>query len=406
MKIENNQFILETKPRGVGCVYVGISILGATMVSGAVLYLNAVSGNLSWMDLPAPGFAILLGSILFMAGFSHKKMDFNATVIIDKEKQNVTFFKTEKRKYSFGMGLLSFIRIVGVMRSRTSGSGSSRRTEHYPTYQIFLVKKDGSHFWLDTFLDKEATEEFILSLHGFCGIAVRDECGFSLDRSTTSQYSNEFSEGISGHSEFIEIKDTQKGQQISLKKNRSLFTNSLAFLFYILFFSAPIMVLFIMRDPDWYFWIFFGVFSLLWYGILFLIVSVSMKKYIVYLNYDHLTIEIGYKISLLNRFMGAIIVIPRDKMEYIRVHRLEGGGFWLTISANESLSIPEPNFFQRSEYLNVEPMDAMFANEKIYGLWEITGYARSGMEADYADLLYLEDMLQRQFFLKEKPLES
>lgn len=405
MKIENNQFILEKKPKGMGCLYVGLSIIGFIIILGASFYIYIISDEINLMNATIPTFMIMLGSIFFLSGFSYKLMQLNSTVIIDREKQTVTFYKDEKRKYSFGLGTIAFVQITKVMKMRSSSS-SSAQNRSYPTYQVFLVKKDGSHFWLDTFLNQKNIKIFVESLYDYCGLAIHDYCGFSLDQDAREKYANEYSDPIPPPSKFIVIEETEKGKKINIKKKKSLFMFVLISIVFLLFFTAPILVFFAGGNPGIFFIIFFVIFGLFWYSILFFIVSIMMKRYTLYLKYNELVLDIGFKLGFIDKFWGSVINIPRDKIKYVRVHRLDESSFWLAVSADANLKSPEPNFFLKMGFLSKDSVSGLFPNEKVFGLWEISGMARSNQEADYLDLLYLENLIEKQFFLREKAING
>lgn len=404
MLIRDNQFIIEKKPKGVGCIYAALSFIGLIMVTGTGLFLYAIADEINFMTASIPTFVILLGSIFFLSGISYKMMQFNSTVIIDKEKEHVTFYQDEAKKNYFGLGQVAYIRIAKVMKIKSSSSSSAQNTT-YPTYQVFLVKKDGAHFWLDTFLNRNSTSEFIESLYQYCGLPIKDDCGFGLERKRNIDYVNEQSNPLHPPSQFIHMKETEKGKMIKIKNKKSFLIILLSSAAFLLFFAAPLLVFFSWGSPGIFFSIFAGIFGLFWYTSLFFIGFTMMKRSTIYLNYDELVLDIGFKLRFMDKFFGNIISIRRDRIKYIRVHRLDEGHFWISVSTDTTLEAPEPNFFLKMGFITKDSFSKFFPNEKVFGLWEVSSNIRPGKGADYSDLLFLENLIEKQFFLKEEPVD-
>ena len=91
------------------------------------------------------------GSVLIVAGLSMRSMNYNSTVVINTRREEISFSRGEQNdNVIFGLDDIAYARLLKVF-TRRSGSTSTSGSRRYATYQIFLVKKDGAHLWLDTF---------------------------------------------------------------------------------------------------------------------------------------------------------------------------------------------------------------------------------------------------------------
>ncbi len=402
-QLENNQLKLESKARGLGCVYVGVSFLGLFIVLGASLYTASIWEKSTVTDFFIPGFIFLFGMVFFLTGFSFRSMQFQSTVILDKDMEYVTFYKKPDKQYSFGLGQVGFIRVVLVYE--TSGSGSSRRS--YKTFQVFLVKKDGAHFWLNTLKDQNQAEDFIKTLADYLQIEVKDETELMLSREARRDYTKTKASFPRDYAHpFIKIDDIGTEKKIALKQTSSLFLIFFKFIIFVLFFGAPLIILGGGENAPIFFVIFGVIFGLFWYGAILLIFLLQLKKYELILKPDQLILHMRFSFTPLNAILSQKISIFKHHIKYIRVHRLNQGNYWLSVAVPRSIQIPKPSFIFNMGFINKKSIEELFPDEKVIGLWEIQGYLKPGQGADYSDLLFLEETLERYYRVNEDDLGS
>ena len=401
---EGNKITIEMKPKGIGCLYYGFAGLGYIIIIGAALYIAAIWEDISLWKAMIPGFVMLFGIVFAFSGSAYRKMNFQSTVVLDADQELLTFYKEEKNKFYFGLGRISYARLVKVMKSSGSGNGSRR----YPTYQLFLVQEDGAHFWLDTFISEKLMHESIQIFYDCLGMEIKDETGLEYNKVKRKQYGKmTMHQNESYISSFLDIKDEVDAKKISIKEKSSLSLSLFKFVVFVIFFSAP-LIIFLGQDsgPHIMFTIFAGLFSLIWYGILSLIFILQLKRFQIVVKYDELALDMKFSFPGLNKLLGKLVVIPRHQIKYVRLHRLDEGNYWLSISVSSQAPIPEPSFLFNLGFINKEAVKDLFPQEKVFGLWEVQGYMKSSYSIDYDGLLYLENLLQQHLKIEEKPISS
>lgn len=420
-KMSDTEIQIVSKAGIRGCIYPVIGVIGLVMVvlSALVTAGSLLEGGFSFGSLIG-GFIIVMGLIFMMAGFSANRMNFHSVCSINRNSEELIFYKTEKeRPYRLGFGDLSHLLLIKVIKHSSSSGGSGGRS--YPTYQVFLVKKDGAVFWLDTFLKKEEFRRRAEELALFTGFAVVDRTDSELSRSASRDYDKSVVGEWREHSPFVRMHDTAGRTEIVLTNKKSIGRGFILFLVFLLFVGTPLglAVQFVTRAaesptiPAIAIAVFGIVFALGFLSVVLLVLLLQLRDYMLIVDRLRLTVHLRFTLRAIDRRLGRTISLPHTAIRQIRVNRLDEGHFWLSLNAKPD-TVPEEKgaasllhkFFFNIGIFQKTGIRELESGERIIGLWEIPGWIGEGQGADYRDLHFLEQRLEEILQLEEETIES
>ena len=407
---ENQSLICEIKRGWAGCGYVFIGIVGFFILLGAGLYLlvlftgGADGEPPAIADFGVPSLIFLFGSVFFMGAFGGGRFNFYSRVRIDRNTETLELMRVKDRvEYRMALAEVGRIELQKVMKS---SSGSNSRP--YPTYQIFLVKRDGAFFWLDTFTNKEKFVDAVTLLASYTGLGVKDGTGLVAEVDRQREYTDRFGDSSSYEpSRYVEMTPGGDGTRITIQEKRTLYDRLMMVLVFTLFLSAPFVILsqFFSTTIDdagsWIFLVFVGPFCLIFLSIVVLIFITTSKVYEIRQVGYELRVLLRFRLAPLTKLLGRELAIPRSAIKAIRVNRLDEGHFWLSVATDGSVPTGAGGFLLGLGAFRKpgQSMSSPWGDRSVISLWEVPGWTKTG--AGIADLLHIEATLQRDLGIDE-----
>ncbi|MCB1327061.1 MAG: hypothetical protein H7A21_09485 [Spirochaetales bacterium] len=408
--------------RGTGCLYAGIGLIGGLLVLGAGLYLLASVGEEDTApgDLLMGAFVLLFGLVFLLGSFSGRSFSFRSELLVEPDRQELRLTRTDSSdpiRIPFGQALRYEIHRVFRGHGSVSYSNSESTRGRGPTYQIFLVLRDGSLFWLYTSADIEQVRALLGLLTERLLLPVRDLSGNKLDQSEARQYENPPAESSPESSSFVSVE--RKGGETSIRilEKRSLRTTLLKVLVFLLFFGAPLLIFrdMLVTPPDWsspHSYVFLvpaGIFAAFFLSVTIFMLLITLRSYRIVLRHANLIAELCLPWPL--RFLSRSRTVTRDMIRQIRVNRLDEGHFWLSVALETSYarSLLPPSgldFLFNVGAFSKTALHETSPDERVLGLWEVPGYLRADQGAGYHELRFIEKIVQQELGLVDGDLES
>jgi len=340
----------------------------------------------------------LFGLLCGIAIFRNLRKDFTlqAMLEIDSHNETMSLYNTDtKSDLQLGLGDFDHIRIKKVRVLNPN------RGTHLPRYdyQIFLIKQNGSAFWLDTQHEaqKEPFSNYIDQLTSFVGLEVKDFTEFELDRPATQTYTNVIDAKYTPSKWVVELHDA-KGTIFTLKSKRSVTNALVSILIYSFFFLVPAIMVAMYRDMEAPLILNLGalVVGLAYVTGILLFALTQFKRYILRLEQDALAIRLAFVFPIFDRIFGRLLNIPKDAIQNASVHRTANGHFWLALGIT-SFSVPTTDkvLFGAGAFQK-QGLDDINQDESLIGLWEISGW-RHNKSTTPQDLSYIADRIHNQY---------
>jgi hypothetical protein len=381
-----------------GSQYVIPIILGGLIMTGSAVLLVFILLGMAAKDfIPLGAIMFPFGLLFFMAGLSNKSRQFNYYVRFDVFHNRLEFYRDKPGKgYSFPFSEIDRIFLnTEVRRTQGSGSGGSTRSRTYNVYVIYLIKKDGAAFWLDTLGNVEEMREKARLLLATLPISCEDRTGSGLAKESINPYKTAGRE-IFQLSRGVEISNQPDGSSEILLRRRITPTGYLT-LFLIFFFMGGLVGVLIYNiiRTNVFLALFFSPFALVPVGIILFIVFLMQKHYRLILKRDSLIAKIEFKTSILNRKMGKEVSIPRNELRSVRLNRFDGGGFRLQLGLSKDFSIPDSTtlLFSAASF-GAAGIPGIEEEETVLPLWEMTPDTTDAEGASFADLAAIEQHIQ------------
>lgn len=403
------QLHIITTGKGMGCLYIGISIIGFLILSTTLLvFLAQITASKS-INIFLYLIIFFFGWLFFSAGFSRKSFDFRSEIVLDTEKQWMTFRKSpDDPQIHYQLADMAYIHLMETTKSASSDS-------RYTVYDLSMIHKDGSQFWLDEFRDRQACNHRARDLQKFLQLPIKDAIDGSLNHNGQNSF-QEISENIIElqPSKYLNVERKNGQTSIQLKAYHSLSKTMTYINVFGLFFSVPIYIVsqFFTTLQDWQnigsylFLAFGGVFVTLFISIVLVILVLQLKTYTIQLQLQTLTVHLNFKFALLNHYLGKKLTIDTDDIRSVRVNRGNEGHFWLSIHTRKSGKYRDSTgYLFQSGFFPKNKKPAGHIDQMVLPLWEIVGTQKCGLGPDYRDLYIIETLLQEELQLKERQVD-
>lgn len=390
---------------GGGCLVIFFVFIGLPLMAGSIIFLASKYPDIHFDS--STRFALVAamgGSVAILAGLSSRSMNYNSTVVINTRREEISFSRGEQDdNVIFGLGDIAYARLLKVFKRRHGANQSTSTRKSYATYQIFLVKKDGAHLWLDTFHGRGPLEKAVSLLHESVGIQIVDEISFSLSRDATKTFTNQLKEPPASASKFVTVESTISGKEIAIKEKTTLLKTTFFINVFALFTLAPLIVFAPAFDKGPFdLVIILTLFGAFWFSVIFIMLLSQLRIYRLAVTTNGLAICLNFPTSFLDGIFGKTIDIPSSSIAHVRTNRLDEGHFWLSLTTDRpylggSLSslLFNVGAFRKAK------MRELNDQEHVIGLWEVYGHTAKGQGADLNDLLYIEHLIQSNLGLSE-----
>ena len=390
---------------GGGCVVIFFVLIGLVVMAGSI---SSLASDYPDVDFDSSTrFALIFamfGSVLIVAGLSMRSMNYNSTVVINTKREEISFSRGEQNdNVIFGLGDIAYARLLKVFKRR-SGSTSNSGSRRYATYQIFLVKKDGAHLWLDTFHKRGALEKAVSLLHESVGIQIVDDTSSSLSRDATKTFTNQLTTPPASASKFVTVGSTRSGKEIVIKEKTTLLKATFFVNVFAIFTLIPVIIFISAFDKvSFERVIILTLFGACWFAAIFIMLLSRLRTYRLAVTANGLTISLNFPTFLLNSIFGKTIDIPSSSIAHVRTNRLDEGHFWLSLTTDRPyLGGSLSNLLFNVGAFSKNKMRELNEQEHVISLWEVYGYTAKDQGADLNDLLYIEHLIQSYLGLSEE----
>lgn len=392
-EISNNKLFIENKGRVQGCAASFFLVLGFIIVltSCGIIYLKSDSIEINIYTF----FTILLlefGVLAILAAINVFRKNFKAFLEFDLEREILSFSKNKKdKKLEISFSEFEKIRLV-KQNEMVSSTGTARSRW---VYLIFLIRKNGEHFFVDSTTNNVAFENIVQKLYDFIGLQIQDETDLGLEKIAVKKYSKFQEEGKFEQSNYVKIEKEYNFQVLSLKEEKSLFSRIVNFVLLCFVFTFPAYFLLTIynseKEPGTLFTVLGTVFLIIFFSLIFTFYLVGNKRYKIAIDSEQLIVKLIFKNTWLNNKFGKEIKIAKENIKDIRVNRLYEGHFWLScVLQNQTISTYSAVMFGMGVFKKSKAR-SLNNNETILGLWEVPGY--NDNEFNYRDLYYIKNWM-------------
>jgi hypothetical protein len=285
------------------------------------------------------------------------------------------------------------------MVTESSGSGSSRRTRNVHYYELGLLRKDGSRWWLASWRENQAERnKAAAELESLTGIRVYDLATGALPETTGARERLSPPSGAL-YSPFVIREMVPEGVRFRLKKRKPGFWDILSSVMIAPFFIAVFLlagVLMMIYGPV-PMKVFGSVFFIMGLAIGFIILANSVKQYLLTAGSVGITIKVRFPLL---KFLDKEFSLPRDRIDGLRTFRSPDGSFALAVVMKPG---PDNNdiSLMSSLFLGVgrrKVADTLDSTENSFFLWEIQPAGKTDRGPLPMDLILMEEELER-FYL-------
>ena len=397
-QIENGLFVFERKPDN-GCVYFLFSFIGVFLITGGcigLIYLIAAHNPLSIKDI----FVLVLffvGFLFLWTSVNSPAKGFYERIEFDNKAKILRFIPSSLRgkSYDIPYGVIAAL----TMNESLQSNGSSKSSKY--SYQIFVVRTDGSTLWISTFFGKSDCESAINELSEYTGFTVQDTKD-GIEKKAKHPYKNTGKATVDQHSEFIKIKTLPDGSSIELE---GLAPKGITKIVLIVFFACmlcfPALIFYYSGVLEDAIFTAFGIFFFIFfYGILFIVLLSQVKRYVVKVNSE--SIEVRMVVPLAT-FLSTRITVSREDIYAVRLNRAEEGHFRLIVAAKKrAKGLTERGvLFAKLGAYDTDPLK-MRKDEWTVPLWEISVWNKIGRSPTVFDLEVLEKYMDNVLAIEEQ----
>lgn len=368
-------------------ISVFIFLILAAFFGLSLYFPEKVQLNLFW-------FAILLFDLmLFFTAYNQKNLVQESKVRIDLFSETLKIKKQRKGiEATISIHTFQKVRIFKDIR-QLHGINSERPQEI--KYEIFLVQKNGSYFWLDTVFTEKRALELASKLSSFLNIELDSSLrGFSE--------SSGLEESIPEKGHLLEEFEPANRGLVRLSMDRDSFhtltipkieplSEKLVTLLLFLFLAC---IPFLMTDNSAGLianLVSFSI-SIFVYLIFALAYFSSRKNYILAARDRILRIQVQFPGFM--KSMNTEIDLPADHIVNIQIHRLDGGHYWLALQLKDGCEINMGDRIKAN--IGVFRKGALrqkYFHKQILGLWEVPFSKPDNKELSFQDLQFIRSWL-------------
>ncbi|HAA16150.1 MAG TPA: hypothetical protein DCE41_32375, partial [Cytophagales bacterium] len=275
--------------------------------------------------------------------------------------------------------------------------GNSSYTD---VYAVFLILKDGTHFWLyEVTNKKDRAIELAVEIQQYLGMKLEDSQGIGASAEASRSYQRQEENHNFRASAQLKTQTVQGGTEYTFRKRPSFSHRFTLFLVAYFFTGIPTFILTMVMDNGGGFGLWFVIpILVIFVAILFLVYLVQARQYRVIAGPERLEIQVKFRNALVQARLGRTFILTREQIQAVRLNRLQHGNFWLSLSLSPGAAL------NRTSSLLVN-MGAFGKNASLttqdkyttLGLWEIPLAANAKREPYLGDLLVVKDALERLY---------
>jgi len=362
----------------------GVSTLILTLCFAFAAVVYAKYGSL---DVGLPFFIFVgMGAIALYAGFNQKNINPRQYAFIDSAQEKIGFSKSQKGPFfELYFSEIRGIRLVqdGYFSNHMKDSiGSNNFTKQ--NFQIFLVQKNGSVFWIDSYNSAEQATNCALTLYEYIQVPVENLMNDTEFDLTTKNYLKE--------------PDNNRGTQGSIHLNPNVLTfkkvtsRSEKMGTYLLFAVIGFIPFAVINDSsrlsDYILSGFFFLIAIFFY-VAYLI---SKRKYFIHVSSQKITVNIQYRPE--GKKVTTSVEIPQSKLTAIQVHRLEKGNYLFAIRAKDLDLNVAKDLLLKAGLFRRTAIDEN--DDQLICLWEVPANKNDLDDLSLQNLYFIKNWITKQ----------
>lgn len=396
-----------------GWAYTLIAILGFILLPiGAVGFIAELSERLSTSTQTLQIFTttLLVFQLLTTLGIAMIYLRFSSNSI-KNYKEKIIFNNDNEiiQLYMNNLGdtpyEISYFDISHVRTVKELGG-----PDYSDVYHIYLIKKDGAEYWITGFNSKpDRFFELLDAIYTHAGFAVKDSSALGTEKKESRVYEPHETHMNYKKSDYIKESMAANAKIIGIKPSSiSLSAYFLGMIVYLFFLLVPLYIINMIISEETQdiigrgFAIFFVI---LWVGILFMLMFISLKDYILIVNNTGVRVELRLKLF---RLIKTSMFFPRDIIQYVRTNRQSGGACSLSLGVDAGFKSVKSGavFFMNLGVFkkNRGQLSKIVKGCKEVSLWELPVEIKAGKGPTLFDLSYIEKVIQDTLRLVEKDI--
>lgn len=270
-------------------------------------------------------------------------------------------------------------------------------------YQVFLIWENHAMWWLWESYDTEEVDQVVRLLADHLRLPLRDLTDLNLDQPGGSGYLEADSHSTLKTSIFYEEARLHGTLNLGLRYPRN-WLKRIAGLLVVL---GPTLALGFWSFRQWEshdhqanLWL-AGTTLMLASVLVATMIFWSEKRYQLSLKAAGLNIVLNFGNRLLNLLLKRKVTIPESVVQEIRLHRLPGGYFRLTVGLDEEFQVPVVrNPFFNAGVFRRKPSQVSQANLHEVNIWEVAPFHDPKNGPYLGDLVALQTALHRQYLTR------
>ena len=365
------------------------------------------------------GLLLLLFTIIGLHTMIHNlrgsgSLDLQDVLLIDTKTEELRITNIDtKLELRYGLGEFDFVEIRKTkhrMRRQSVADDSPAQMQYF-RYHIYLIKKDGSTFWIYTEREEERFLEKISILNAVLGLEVRDETELGLAKDAVRNYHKTIPTRFK-QSKWVAERDDEHGRLYTLNEQKHTLEEKVVRLsVFSVFALFPVLIMLEFVVPmlskesatwqayDYGILIFTSLFCLFYFICACLLIAGQFKKYFIRLNENEIDIRVHFSIKPADRLFGKYMQVPKNELRIAAVHRTSDGGHRLSL-ATKSQVMPQSgsSFLAKMGVFDTNQQDSQSESDYLLMLWSLSGVRyRNGPNAE--DLAYIAQSINDKYVL-------
>ncbi len=384
---------------GTGCLLVFMCLIaGFFFLLGLALAAFAGDWSLKAMGI----FSAVIGGVGVYAAIGNWKRDYRQSMFFDRRAEEFLMQSSVTNQEDFRVPFQRVDRLhLYRVHRRSSGSDSTTR---YTVYLLALVLHDGSELVIDSGGDGNSMAELARQVAEFTGFGVTSQSELEL----TIPASRSGSPGVSSSDRFgapalapsanVRESSVAEGREIRLQMpGMSTGAKIINVLVLGLFLAVPVFIF--MQAFDIFFMIFSGLFIIMFYSVVALVILMQLRGFAIIVNRSRLLVRIEFRAPGLSA-LNQEIEIPADQIEAVQINLSEEGHFWLAVCVGAGFELPTVSQFLANVGPYSKGLQTGPGEERRLSLWEINAFQAPGAKgASTRDLEYVAALLRDEYGL-------
>ncbi|MEQ9366404.1 MAG: hypothetical protein RIF32_19340 [Leptospirales bacterium] len=385
----------EGRSTGAGCLLVIMGLFtGVFLLIGMSLVVLVEDWSLKAMG----AFAAVIGGVGVYSVIGHWKRDCRRAMFFDSRAREFRLQSALTNQQDF---IVAYDRMDRLHMYRLHRSGSDSTTR-YTVYVLALVLNDGSELALESGGSAESIAELARRLADSTGLGVTSpaELKFTVPetRETTRPPPGapRFATTASPH---VRERSTTEGREVRVATAKMTTSAKVINALVLgLFLAVPVFIL--AQSFDLIFTIFAGLFVILFYSVVVLVILMQLRRFAVLLSRDRLVVRIEFPLPLL-KALNQSIEIPAGQIQAVQINLSEEGHFWLALSVSPEFELPQVSQFLANIGPYAKGLRTGPGDERRLSLWEINAFQAPGAGgASAEDLEYVAAMIREEIGLR------